>query len=77
MSKTYTYQVNEDVLLHLQRSLDLLNCAQLIINAQDKHMQKYVMSLVDVAEDFTQRAANALDLGEQTTVKNEQGVCNG
>ncbi|MFV8906883.1 MULTISPECIES: hypothetical protein [Serratia] len=75
MAKTYTYQVQEDVLLHLQRSLDLLSCAQLIINSQDEQMQKYIMSLVDVAEDFTQRAANALDFGEQP--QNEQGVCNG
>jgi len=77
MSKTYTYQVTEDVLLLLARSLDLMNCAQLIINSGNEDMQRYVMSLVEAAEYFGQRTFNTLDFGEQPMVKNEQGVCNG
>lgn len=77
MPNTYIYHTDSNVLLGLQRSLDLMNCTQLILNSGDKKMQMYVQSLVDVAQELTQQAVNALDFGEQTQNKDEQGVCNG
>lgn len=75
MTKTYSYQTNENVLLHVQRVADLLDCAQQMLGCGDKHLAKYVGTLVDTAGDYAQRAANALDFGEQP--KAEQEVCNG
>ena len=77
MPNTYIYHTDSNVLLGLQRSLDLMNCTQLILNSGDKKMQMYVQSLVDVAQELTQQAVNALDFGEQQQSKDEQGVCNG
>ena len=77
MPNTHIYHTESNVLLGLQRSLDLMNCTQLILNSGDKKMQMYVQSLVDVAEELTQQAVNALDFGEQPQNKGEQGVCNG
>jgi hypothetical protein len=75
MDKPHIYRTEGDVLLNLQRSLDLLNCATRILGSGDKNLQMYVLSLVDIAAEFTQQSTNALDLGEQT--ENEHGVCNG
>lgn len=77
MNKTHTYQTHEDVLLLVQRTADLLDCAQQMLASGNDHLLRYVGSVVDAAGDYAQRAANALDLGEQPTVANEQGVCNG
>lgn len=77
MPNTYIYHTDSNVLLGLQRSLDLMNCTQLILNSSDKKMQMYVQSLVDVAQELTQQAVSALDFGEQPQNKGEQGVCNG
>jgi hypothetical protein len=76
MPNTYIYHTDSNVLLGLQRSLDLMNCTQLILNSGDKQMQIYVQSLVDVAQELTQQAVSALDFGEQPQTKGEQGVCN-
>lgn len=67
------YRTDRDVLVNLQRSLDLMYCAQQILSNGDNNLQVYVHALVDVAAHLTQESTNALDLGEQ----NEQGVCNG
>ena len=37
MPNTYIYQTDSNVLLGLQRSLDLMNCTQLILNSGDKN----------------------------------------
>ncbi|EAM2835755.1 hypothetical protein GI075_24855 [Salmonella enterica] len=74
MDKPRIYRTDGDVLLNLQRSLDLMNCATRILGSCEKSMQMYVMSLVDVASHLTQLSTNALDLGEQTG--DENGVCN-
>lgn len=76
MPNTYVYHTDSNVLLGLQRSLDLMNCTQLILNNGDKQMQMYVQSLVDVAQELIQQAVNALDFGEQSQAEDEQGVCN-
>ena len=73
MPNTYIYHTDSNVLLGLQRSLDLMNCTQLILNSGDKQMQIYVQSLVDVAQELTQQAVSALDFGEQPQTKGEQG----
>lgn len=75
MNKPHIYHTESDVLLNLQRSLDLMNCAALILGSGEKNLQIYAMSLVDVAVHLTQQSTDALDLGEQTG--NEHGVCNG
>lgn len=75
MDKPHTYHTDEDVLMNLQRSLDLMNCATRILGSGEKDLQMYVISLIDVAAHLTQQSTNALDLGEQTG--NEHGVCNG
>ncbi|WP_288887116.1 hypothetical protein [uncultured Citrobacter sp.] len=75
MNKLHVYRTGEDVLLNLQRSLDLMNCATRILGSGDKNLQMYAMSLVDIAAELTQQSTNALDLGEQT--ENEHEVCNG
>jgi hypothetical protein len=75
MDKSHIYRTEGDVLLNLQRSLDLMNCATRILGSGDKNLQMYVMSLVDIAAHLTQQSTNALDLGEQTG--NEHEVCNG
>lgn len=77
MDKPHIYRTDDDVLLNLQRSLDLMNCAIRILGSGEKSqsLQMYVMSLVDVAAHLTQQSTNSLDLGEQTD--NEHGVCNG
>ena len=69
MNKPHIYHTESDVLLNLQRSLDLMNCAALILGSGEN-----AMSLVDVAVHLTQQSTDALDLGEQTG--NEHGVCN-
>lgn len=74
MNKSYVYRTEGDVLLNLQRSLDLMNCATRILGSGDKNLQMYVLSLVDIAAELTQQSTNALDLGEQT--ENEHEVCN-
>ncbi|EAT2563591.1 TPA: hypothetical protein ACGE0M_004555 [Salmonella enterica] len=74
MDKPRIYRTDGDVLLNLQRSLDLMNCATRILGSGEKSMQMYVMSLVDVAAELTQQSTNALDFGEQTG--DEHGVCN-
>ncbi|MCI1898391.1 MAG: hypothetical protein LKI85_08415 [Enterobacter sp.] len=74
MNKSYVYRTEGDVLLNLQRSLDLMNCATRILGSGDKNLQMYVLSLVDIATELTQQSTNALDLGEQT--ENEHEVCN-
>lgn len=71
MPNTYIYHTDSNVLLGLQRSLDLMNCTQLILNSGDRKMQMYVQSLVDVAQELTQQAVNALDFGEQPQNKDE------
>ncbi|MHA6305677.1 hypothetical protein ACX3SV_00985 [Hafnia paralvei] len=76
MPNTYVYHTDSNVLLGLQRSLDLMNCTQLILNSGDKKMQMYAQSLVDVAQELIQQAVNALDFGEQSQAEDEQGVCN-
>ncbi|HHX9823543.1 TPA: hypothetical protein ACVTEZ_002666 [Salmonella enterica subsp. enterica serovar Weltevreden] len=75
MDKPRIYRTDDDVLLNLQRSLDLMNCAIRLLGSGEKNMQMYVMSLVDVAAHLTQQSTNSLDLGEQAD--NEHGVCNG
>ncbi|MFQ0827247.1 hypothetical protein AAH211_01890 [Serratia fonticola] len=75
MTKNYSYKTNEDVLLHVQRTADLLDCAQQMLGCGDKHLAKYVGTVIEAAGEYAQRAANALDFGEQT--QSEQGVCNG
>lgn len=75
MDKPHIYRTEGDVLLNLQRSLDLLNCTTRILGSGDKNLQMYVLSLVDIAAELTQQSTNALDLGEQT--ENEHEVCNG
>ncbi|ENY6481548.1 hypothetical protein [Salmonella enterica] len=65
MDKPRIYRTDDDVLLNLQRSLDLMNCAIRILGSGEKNMQMYVMSLVDVAAHLTQQSTNSLDLGEQ------------
>lgn len=75
MDKPHTYHTDEDVLMNLQRSLDLMNCATRILGSGEKNLQMYVISLVDAAAHLTQQSTNALDLGEQTG--NEHEVCNG
>lgn len=75
MDKPHIYRTEGDVLLNLQRSLDLMNCATRILGSGDKNLQMYVLSLVDIAAELTQQSTNALDLGEQT--ENEHEVCNG
>lgn len=75
MNKSYVYRTEDDVLLNLQRSLDLMNCATRILGSGEKNLQMYVISLVDIAAHLTQESTNALDLGEQ--LENEHGVCNG
>lgn len=75
MDKPHTYHTDEDVLMNLQRSLDLMNRATRILGSGEKNLQMYVISLVDVAARLTQQSTNALDLGEQTG--NEHEVCNG
>lgn len=75
MDKPHIYRTEGDVLLNLQRSLDLMNCATRILGSSEKNLQMYVISLVDIAAHLTQQSTNALDLGEQT--ENEHGVCNG
>ncbi|SQA62286.1 hypothetical protein [Yokenella regensburgei] len=70
-----TYRTDHDVLVNLQRSLDLMYCAQSILSGGSESMQIYVHALVDVATHLTQESTNALDLGEQTD--SEHGVCNG
>lgn len=77
MPNTHIYHTDSNVLLGLQRSLDLMNCTQLILNSGDKKMQMYAQSLVDVAQELIQQAVNALDFGEQSQAEDEQGVCNG
>ena len=74
MNKTRIYQTQEDVLLHVQRTADLLDCAQQMLACGNDHLVRYVGSVVDAAGDYAQRAANALDLGEQPTVEKEQEV---
>lgn len=74
MDKPRIYRTDGDMLLNLQRSLDLMNCATRILGSGEKSMQMYVMSLVDVAAELTQQSTNALDLGEQAG--DEHGVCN-
>ncbi|ENZ1854814.1 hypothetical protein ACGGZ2_004348 [Salmonella enterica] len=74
MDKPRIYRTDGDVLLNLQRSLDLMNCATRILGSGEKSMQMYVMSLVDVAAELTQQSTNALDFGEQTG--DEHRVCN-
>ncbi|EJC6566449.1 hypothetical protein MZV87_004926 [Salmonella enterica] len=74
MDKPRIYRTDDDVLLNLQRSPDLMNCAIRILGSGEKNMQMYVMSLVDVAAHLTQQSTNSLDLGEQAD--NEHGVCN-
>ncbi len=49
MDKSHIYRTEGDVLLNLQRSLDLMNCATRILGSGDKNLQMYVMSLVDIA----------------------------
>lgn len=75
MDKPHIYRTEEDVLLNLQRSLDLMNCATRILGSGEKNLQMYVISLVDIAAHLTQESTNALDLGDQT--ENEHEVCNG
>lgn len=75
MVKSRIYRTDEDVLLNLQRSLDLMNCAARILGSGEKNLQMYVISLVDVAAHLTQQSTDALDLGKQAD--NEHGVCNG
>ncbi|WOJ03429.1 hypothetical protein [Citrobacter koseri] len=75
MDKPHIYRTEGDVLLNLQRSLDLMNCATRILGSGEKNLQMYVISLVDVAAHLMQQSTNALDLGEQAD--NEHGVCNG
>lgn len=75
MDKTHIYRTEGDVLLNLQRSLDLMNCATRILGSGEKNLQMYVISPVDTAAHLTQESTNALDLGEQ--LENEHGVCNG
>lgn len=75
MDKPHIYRTEGDVLLNLQRSLDLMNCATRILGSGEKNLQMYVISLVDIAAQLTQESTNALDLGEQ--FENEHGVCNG
>lgn len=75
MNKPYVYRTEDDVLMNLQRSLDLMNYATRILGNGEKDLQMYVISLVDVAAHLTQQSTNALDLGEQAD--NEHGVCNG
>lgn len=75
MDKPHIYRTEGDVLLNLQRSLDLMNCATRILGSGDKNLQMYVLSLVDIAAELTQQSTNALDLGEQK--ENEHEVCNG
>lgn len=75
MNKPHIYHTESDVLLNLQRSLDLMNCAVLILGSGEKNLQIYAISLVDVAVHLTQQSTDALDLGEQTG--HEHGVCNG
>lgn len=74
MDKPHIYRTEGDVLLNLQRSLDLMNCATRILGSGDKNLQMYVLSLVDIAAELTQQSTNALDLGELT--ENEHEVCN-
>lgn len=74
MDKPRIYRTDGDVLLNLQRSLDLMNCATRILGSGEKSMQMYVMLLVDVAAELTQQSTNALDLDEQAG--DEHGVCN-
>lgn len=75
MTKNYSYKTNEDVLLHVQRTADLLDCAQQMLNCGDKHLEKYVGTVIEAAGGYVQRAANALDFGEQP--QNEKGEGNG
>lgn len=75
MNNPHIYHTESDVLLNLQRSLDLMNCATRILGSGEKNLQMYVVSLVDIAAHLTQQSTNALDLGEQ--LENEHGVCNG
>lgn len=75
MDIPHFYRTEGDVLLNLQRSLDLMNCATRILGSGDKNLQMYVLSLVDIAAELTRQSTNALDLGEQT--ENEHEVCNG
>ncbi|MGN5573870.1 hypothetical protein [Enterobacter sp. Lyrl_3] len=75
MDKPHIYRTEGDVLLNLQRSLDLMNCATRILGSGEKNLQMYVISLVDIAAHLTQESTNALDLGDQT--ENEHEVCNG
>ncbi|WP_316391089.1 hypothetical protein [Citrobacter farmeri] len=75
MNKPYVYRTEDDVLMNLQRALDLMNCATRILGNGEKDLPMYVISLVDVAAHLTQQVTNALDLGEQAG--NEHGVCNG
>jgi hypothetical protein len=74
MDKPHVYRTEGDVLLNLQRSLDLMNCATRILGSGEEPADG-VISLVDIAAHLTQQSTNALDLGEQT--ENEHGVCNG
>lgn len=69
------YRTDRDVLVDLQRSLDLMYCAQSILSGGNESMQIYVHTLVDVAAHLTQGSTNALDLGEQSD--NAPGMCNG
>ncbi|MBJ9641964.1 hypothetical protein I5520_08185 [Citrobacter sp. FDAARGOS_156] len=75
MDKPHIYRTEGDVLLNLQRSLDLMNCATRILGSGEKNLQMYVISLVDIATHLTQQSTNALDLGGQAG--NEHEVCNG
>lgn len=75
MDKPHIYRTEGDVLLNLQRSLDLMNCATRILGSGETNLQMYVISLVDIAAHLTQESTNALDLGEQ--LENEHEVCDG